>query len=130
MARSSQSVEGKTVLITGAARGIGAETARRLAARGARLSLVGLEPELLEQVAGELGDAAWFEADVTDRDSLESAVEGTVERFGGIDVVMANAGIAGVGTVRGMDPGGWERIIEVNLLGVYRTLNVCLPHVI
>src|SRR5688500_16510292 len=130
MARASQSVQGKTVLITGAARGIGAETARRLAARGARLSLVGLEPELLEQVAAELGDAAWFEADVTDRDALESAVEGTVERFGGIDVVMANAGIAGVGTVRAMDPGGWERIIEVNLLGVYRTLNVCLPHVI
>src|SRR6185503_9783372 len=130
MARASQSVQGKTVLITGGARGIGAETARRLAAKGARVSLVGLEPELLEQVASELGDAAWFEADVTDRDALESAVEGTVERFGGIDVVMANAGIAGVGTVRGMDPGGWERIIEVNLLGVYRTINVCLPHVI
>jgi NAD(P)-dependent dehydrogenase (short-subunit alcohol dehydrogenase family) len=130
MARASQPIQGKTVLITGAARGIGAETARRLAARGARLSLVGLEPELLEQVAAELGDAAWFEADVTDRDALEAAVQGTVERFGGIDVVMANAGIAGVGTVRGMDPDGWERIIEVNLLGVYRTLNVCLPHVI
>ena len=97
---------------------------------GRELSLVGLEPELLEQVAAECGDAAWFEADVTDRDALESAVEGTVERFGGIDVVMANAGIAGVGTVRSMDPAGWERIIEVNLLGVYRTINVCLPHVI
>lgn len=130
MARGSQSVRGKTVLITGAARGIGAETARRLAARGANLSLVGLEPEQLEGVAAECGDAAWFEADVTHRDALESAVEGTLERFGGIDVVMANAGIAGVGTVRAMDPAGWERIIEVNLLGVYRTLNVCLPHVI
>ena len=130
MARGPQSVSGKTVLITGAARGIGAETARRLAARGARLSLVGLEPELLETVASECGDAASFEADVTDRAALESAVEGTLERFGGIDVVMANAGIAGVGTVRSMDPAGWERIIEVNLLGVYRTINVCLPHVI
>jgi NAD(P)-dependent dehydrogenase (short-subunit alcohol dehydrogenase family) len=130
MARGSQSVAGKTVLITGAARGIGAETARRLAARGARLSLVGLEPELLESVAAECGDAAWFEADVTRRDMLESAVEGTLERFGGVDVVMANAGIGGAGTVRAMDPAGWERIIEVNLLGVYRTINVCLPHVI
>ncbi len=67
---------------------------------------------------------------MTHRDALESAVEGTLERFGGIDVVMANAGIAAVGTVRAMDPAGWERIIEVNLLGVYRTINVCLPHVI
>jgi NAD(P)-dependent dehydrogenase (short-subunit alcohol dehydrogenase family) len=130
MASRSQPVQGKTVLITGAARGIGAETARRLAARGARLSLVGLEPGLLEQVAAECGDAACFEADVTDRDALDAAVEGTLERFGGIDVVMANAGIAGIGTLRGMDPAGWERIIEVNLLGVYRTIHACLPHVI
>lgn len=123
-------LQGKTVLVTGGARGIGAETARRLAARGARLSLVGLEPELLEQVAAECGDAACFETDVTDRSSLESAVEGTVERFGGIDVVMANAGIGAGGTVLTMDPAGWERVIEVNLLGVYRTINLCLPHVI
>ena len=130
MARVSQPVQGKTVLITGAARGIGAETARRLAARGARMSLVGLEPDLLERVAEECGDAAWFEADVTDRDSLDAAVNYTVDQFGGIDVVMANAGIAGIGTVRGMDPSGWERIIEVNLIGVYRTIHACLPYVI
>lgn len=130
MARAPQLVRGKTVLITGAARGIGAETARRLAARGARLSLVGLEPELLESVAAECGDAAWFEADVTNRDALDAAVEGTLERFGAIDVVMANAGIAGLGTLRGMEPSGWERVIEVNLLGVYRTVHACLSHVI
>ena len=130
MARSSWNLRGKTVLITGAARGIGAETARRCAARGARLSLVGLEPELLEQVAAELPDAAAFEADTTDRDALQAAVDSTLERFGGIDVVMANAGIGAGGTVRAMDPDGWERVIEVNLLGVYRTINICIPHVI
>ena len=86
------------------ARGIGAETARRLAARGARLSLVGLEPELLEQVASECGDAAWFEADVTDRDALAGRCRRDVERFGGIDVVMANAGIGAGGTVRDDGP--------------------------
>ena len=123
-------VRGKTILITGGARGIGAESARRLAARGARLSLVGLEPELLEQVASECGDAAWFECDVTDRDSLQAAVDGTVERFGGIDVVMANAGIGAGGTVRTMDPDAWDRVIEVNLLGAVRTIRACLPHVI
>ncbi|HYH58218.1 MAG TPA: SDR family oxidoreductase [Thermoleophilaceae bacterium] len=129
MARS-HSVQGKTVLITGAARGIGAETARRLAARGARLSLVGLEPDMLERVAAECGEAIWCEADVTDRDALAAAVDSTVDRFGGIDVVMANAGIGAGGTVRTMDPDGWERVIEVNLLGVYRTIGACLPHVI
>jgi NAD(P)-dependent dehydrogenase (short-subunit alcohol dehydrogenase family) len=130
MAPSSWSLQGKTVLITGAARGIGAESARRLAARGARLSLVGLEPELLEQVASECGDAAWFECDVTDTDQLQAAIDGTVDRFGGIDVVMANAGIGAGGTVRTMDPEAWERVIEVNLFGVVRTIRACLPHVI
>lgn len=130
MPASSWSLTGKTVLITGAARGIGAESARRLAARGARLSLVGLEPELLEQVASDCGDAAWFECDVTDREALQAAVDGTLERFGGIDVVMANAGIGAGGTVRTMDPDAWERVIEVNLLGVYRTIRACLPHVV
>src|ERR687897_2131014 len=91
---------GKTVLITGAARGLGAETARRVAARGANVALAGLEPEELQRVAAQCGsNAAWFECDVTDADALEGAIAGTVERFGGIDVVMANAGIATGGMV-------------------------------
>ncbi|HYN52055.1 MAG TPA: SDR family NAD(P)-dependent oxidoreductase, partial [Thermoleophilaceae bacterium] len=94
-------LRGKTVFITGAARGIGAESARRLAARGANVALAGLEPEELERVARQCGtNAEWFECDVTDWDALERAVEGTVERFGGLDVVMANAGIATGGMAR------------------------------
>ena len=122
---------GKTVLITGAARGLGAETARRVAARGASVSLVGLEPEELERVAAQCGtNAAWFECDVTDTEALERAVQGTIERFGGIDVVMANAGIAPGGMVRSTDPAAFERTIEINLLGVWRTVRAALPHVI
>jgi NAD(P)-dependent dehydrogenase (short-subunit alcohol dehydrogenase family) len=125
------SVRGKTVFITGAARGLGAETARRVAARGANVALVGLEPEELERVAAQCGrNAAWFECDVTDREALAAAVEGTVERFGGIDVCMANAGIAPIGPVRSTDPDAFERTIEVNLLGVWRTVRACLPQVI
>jgi NAD(P)-dependent dehydrogenase (short-subunit alcohol dehydrogenase family) len=121
----------KTVFITGAARGIGAESARRLAARGAKVALVGLEPEELERVARQCGaNAAWFDCDVTDWHALERAVEGSVERFGGIDVVMANAGIAPVGVTRSIDPPAFERTVEVNLLGVWRTVRACLPHVI
>jgi len=128
---ASYPVAGKSILITGAARGIGAETARRLAAKGAKLSLVGLEPEELEKVAAQCGpDAVWFETDVTDWDALERAASGTVDAFGGIDVVMANAGVAVAGLVETVDPGAWERVIEVNLLGVWRTVRTCLPHVI
>jgi NAD(P)-dependent dehydrogenase (short-subunit alcohol dehydrogenase family) len=128
---ASYPVTGKSVLITGAARGIGAKTARRLAAKGAKVSLVGLEPEELEKVAAQCGsDAVWFETDVTDWDALERAASGTVERFGGIAVVMATAGIASAGLVINTDPAAWERVIQVNLFGVWRTVRTCLPHVI
>jgi NAD(P)-dependent dehydrogenase (short-subunit alcohol dehydrogenase family) len=124
-------LRGRTVFVTGAARGIGAETARRAAAAGANVALVGLEPEELAHVAAQCGaNAAPFECDVTDWHALERAVEGTVERFGGIDVVMANAGIApAAATVAGADPEAFERVIDVNLLGVWRTVRATLPHV-
>jgi NAD(P)-dependent dehydrogenase (short-subunit alcohol dehydrogenase family) len=125
------SLTDKAVFVTGAARGIGAECAKRCAAKGAKVALVGLEPEELERTAAECGpDAVWFEADVTDRESLQAAVDGTVERFGGIDVCISNAGIAGGGPVRLIPPDAIERIIEVNLLGSMRTLSACLPHVV
>jgi NAD(P)-dependent dehydrogenase (short-subunit alcohol dehydrogenase family) len=131
MARSSYPVRDKVVLVTGAARGIGAEAARQLARRGAHVSLVGLEPEELERVATDCGpEAVWFEADVTDRDAIGRAASGTVERFGAIDVAIANAGIGGGSLVRYSDPEAFERTIEVNLLGSYRTLDACIPYLI
>lgn len=121
----------RTVLVTGAARGIGAESARRLAARGMRVALVGLEPEELARVAADCGPGAiWFEADVTDRDQLQAAVDGTVERLGGIDSVIANAGVGIAGPLRLLDPEAFERVIEINLIGAYRTIYACLPHVL
>lgn len=131
MPRRSYPVAGRVVLITGAARGIGAALARELGRRGARLSLVGLEPELLAETAESVaGEAKWFEADVTDRAALERAVAATVQHLGGIDVVVANAGIEAVGTVETMDPAVFERVIEVDLLGVWRTVRAALPHVL
>jgi NAD(P)-dependent dehydrogenase (short-subunit alcohol dehydrogenase family) len=124
-------LSGRTVLITGPARGIGAEAARQLARRGAKLALVGLEPERLERLAAELGgEAAWWEVDVRDADQLEAAVSGVVERFGGIDVAVANAGIGpAAATVATAEPEGFERVIDVNLLAVWRTMRAVLPHV-
>jgi len=121
-------LSGQSVFITGAAHGIGAETARRLAARGARVSLVGLGD--LDAVAADCPGAVTCEADVTDRDALDAAVDGTVAAFGGIDTVFACAGIGAPGFVRSMDPESFERVIEVNLIGVWRTIRACLPHVI
>jgi short-subunit dehydrogenase len=125
-----QSLNGKVILITGAARGIGERSARLAAAKGAHLALVGLEGERLHALAAELpGDHAAFEADVTDQDALEGAVAQTVERFGGIDVVVANAGIASNGTVAITPADVLARVIEVNLLGVLRTVAATLPQV-
>src|SRR5436305_9176769 len=123
-----ESLQGRRILITGAARGIGAATARVAAERGARLSLVGFEPEELERVAGECGpETAWFEADITDSEQLDAAVAGTVERFGGLDAVLANAGIAVGGMVRSLPAGAFEKVVDVNIIGAYRTVRACLP---
>jgi NAD(P)-dependent dehydrogenase (short-subunit alcohol dehydrogenase family) len=130
MARRTQSTSlaGRSVLITGAARGIGAELARRAAARGARVALVGLEPDLLAAVAAELGPAhLWAEADVTDPDALDVAVQRAEEAFGGLDVVVANAGIAPLGTVATSSARALARTVEVDLTGAMLTARAALP---
>jgi NAD(P)-dependent dehydrogenase (short-subunit alcohol dehydrogenase family) len=122
----------KVVLVTGAARGIGEMTARRLHAGGARLALVGLEPDRLSALADELGEerAAWFEADVTDVQALQAAVDGVVGRFGRIDVAVANAGVHYIGAFEKTPLEVLERELEINLLGVLRTDHVVLPHLL
>ncbi|GAA1822262.1 SDR family oxidoreductase [Planosporangium flavigriseum] len=145
---TSQSLAGKTVLVTGAARGIGEHTARVAAARGARVALVGLEPERLAAVARDLNAGArdlnagagasadagdrhvWYECDVTDQASLEQAVRGTVEALGGIDAVVANAGVANRGTIAVGDIEAFVRTVDVNLIGVMRTVGATVEHVI
>ena len=130
MARTRTSLAGKSVLITGAARGIGAELARKAAARGARVALVGLEPERLASLADELGpEHLWVEADVTDADALKSAVQRTVDTFGGLDIAVANAGIAPLTTVYTASASALARTIEVNLIGSMLTAHAALPEV-
>ncbi|HTA05704.1 MAG TPA: short-chain dehydrogenase/reductase [Solirubrobacteraceae bacterium] len=122
MSHTHFDVNGRTVFITGAARGIGKATAERLHAKGANVALVGLEPERLQQNAAALGERAIvIEADVTDLGALQHAVEQTVARFGGIDVGIANAGIAFTGPLMAAPVERVERTLAVNLLGVWRT---------
>lgn len=123
------SLAGRRVLITGAARGIGAATAKRLHARGARVVLAGIEPELLSEVAATCGDALAVVCDVRDREAVEAAVEAAVDHLGGLDVVMANAGVAAQLPILGGDPAVFERTVAVNLLGVYYTLRAAAPHI-
>jgi len=131
MARESYDVNGRTVLITGAARGIGAASAERLHGLGANVALVGLEPEQLEELSARLGDrAAFYEADVTDLAALERAVADAVKRFGALDVAIANAGIHFIGAFATAPIEQLEREIDVNLYGVLRTLRAVLPQVI
>ena len=121
---------GRRVVITGAARGIGEKVARVAIARGARLALIGLEPDRLRTLADDLGPgASWWEADVRDGAALRSAIDGCAETMGGIDIVVANAGVVAYGTVRQMDPASFERVVDINLNGVFRTLKYATPHV-
>src|SRR5947209_11286508 len=122
-------LSGRRVLITGAARGIGAATARRLHARGARLVLAGIEPELLAEVAAECGEAMAVVCDVRDRDQVDAAVEAAVHQLGGLDVVIANAGVAAQLPVLGGDADIFERTVDVNLRGTYYTLRAAAPHI-
>lgn len=119
----------QVVLITGAARGIGEHTARLAATRGARLALVGLEPERLATLAGELG-AHWAECDVTDQPAVDAAVESTLATYGRIDAVIANAGVANLGTVAIGPVDALVRTVDVNLNGVIRTASATLPHLV
>jgi len=123
------SLDGRRVLITGAARGIGAALARRLHERGARVALAGLEPDLLADVAKSCGSATWSECDVTDRGQVDAAVASAVASLGGLDVVVANAGVAAQLPIVGGNPAVMERTLAVNVMGVYNTLRAAGPHV-
>jgi NAD(P)-dependent dehydrogenase (short-subunit alcohol dehydrogenase family) len=117
------------VLITGAASGIGAALARKLSARGDRVGLIDLRAEPLAALATELG-AEHAAADVRDRDGLTAAIDDLAGRLGGVDVAMANAGIATSGPLRLVGPDTVEDTININLLGVWRTMRAALPHLV
>lgn len=125
---------GTVGLVTGASSGIGAATARQLAALGTSVALVARRRDRLEALAAEIensgGAALVVEADITDRAQAQAAVEQTVERFGQLDILINNAGLMLLGPIAGADTEEWDRMISVNLQGLLHTTHAALPHLL
>ncbi|WP_327696928.1 SDR family oxidoreductase [Streptomyces sp. NBC_00459] len=125
---SKVGLDGQVAVVTGAARGVGELLARKLSARGARVALVGLEADELKQVSERLHtDSAYWYADVTDHEAMSRVAAEVKERFGKVDIVVANAGVASGGPFADSDPESWRRVIEVNLIGSAVTGRAFLP---
>ncbi|HEX8051145.1 MAG TPA: SDR family NAD(P)-dependent oxidoreductase, partial [Solirubrobacterales bacterium] len=126
-------LNGKVALVTGAARGIGFETARQMHLRGASVAVLDIDAAEAREAAERIGPRAiGLGGDVTDQSAMMNAVAEIVEKFGGLDVAVANAGIAQkqFSTVRGISGEEWERVFEVDMLGVWRTVRAALPQIV
>lgn len=132
MSRARLDLDRKVAIVTGAARGIGLATAEALSRHGTAVVIVDLDPESAAQAAESLpGPALGTAADVTDRGAMQRVVADCVDRFGGVDIVVANAGIASRGaTVRAMSGEAFDRVLDVNLNGVHRTVVAALPEIV
>ncbi|MER6179738.1 SDR family oxidoreductase [Streptomyces sp. NPDC001652] len=114
--------EGLRALVTGGASGIGRSTAELLAARGARVAVLDLDPSpVAEPLLG-------FKADVSDDTSVREAVAAAVAWLGGLDILVNNAGIGAQGTVEDNDDAEWHRVLDVNVVGMVRAARAALPH--
>ncbi len=129
-----QSLQGKKALVTGAGKGIGKAIALALAAEGVDVALLGRNTANLEEVAAQVKaqgvQAAVVSADISDRTSVEMAIDQVQSNFGSIDILINNSGIAAFGKFLELEPETWENIIQVNLMGVYYATRAVLPGMI
>jgi NAD(P)-dependent dehydrogenase (short-subunit alcohol dehydrogenase family) len=119
--------DGLVAVVTGGASGIGAATAALLAARGARVAVL---DRVIEGAQGAGKPDSWLavHADVTDDESVRAAIEAAADAFGGIDVLVNNAGIGAIGTVEDNDDAEWSRVFDVNVFGMVRVSRAALPY--
>jgi NADP-dependent 3-hydroxy acid dehydrogenase YdfG len=130
----SKELEGTVALVTGASSGIGAATAKRLAAEGASVALVARRGDLLDEVGRAIekdgGRACAIVADITTRAGADSAVTQAVAAFGRLDVLINNAGAMLIGPFADAPEGEWERMVDINVLGLLYMSKAALPHLI
>lgn len=121
-------------LVTGASSGIGAATARRLSALGASVAVVARRRDRLDALVTDIeaagGTALAIEADLTGRDGAEAAVDQAVDRFGRLDTLVNAAGLMYLGPVEGADPGEWEQMVQINVMGQLYVARAALPHLL
>lgn len=122
-------MQGKTVVITGASRGIGADAARVFAAAGANLALLARSTDALGELVGELGgNALAFACDVAEPSAVAAALEKAHEHFGSLDVLINNAGvIEPIARLEEADPAAWGKLIDINIKGVFNGIRAALP---
>lgn len=130
----SPALEGTVALVTGASSGIGEATARELALHGAAVALVARRKDRLDALAEELRGAGArtlvIEADVTDRAAAQAAVADTVAEFGRLDIVVNNAGVMLLGPIEQAPVEEWERMVQLNVLGLLYVAKAALPHLL
>jgi ribitol 2-dehydrogenase len=125
------SLRNKTMIVTGASSGIGAGVARRFAAAGVKLPLVARSPERLKALADELGsECIALPLDLTKPADVATMVTTTIDRFGPIDILFANAGSCVAGDVASGDPEEWDRVVDINVKSVFRAVHAVLPDMI
>ncbi|MFC0214975.1 SDR family NAD(P)-dependent oxidoreductase [Paenibacillus chartarius] len=122
----------KVTLITGSGSGIGKSSALRFAREGAAVIVNDLDlakgEETVQEIRSAGGEAVFLQADVTNPESVRSLVDGAIARYGRIDVLFNNAGISGVGAIHEVEPEAWDRVMQVNIRGVYLPSKYVLPH--
>ncbi len=130
----TKALEGTVALVTGASSGIGAATARALAAEGAKVAVSARRLERLERLAEEIGGgghtALAIESDITDPEQAIGAVERTVDELGRLDIVVNNAGQMLLGPIEDAPTEEWDRMIDLNLKGLILTTHAALPHLL
>jgi len=128
------SIQGKTALITGASSGIGAATALKLAANGAKVGLAARRTERLEELVSQIaragGQAIALEMDVVDTASVEAGVAKLAQAFGSIDILFNNAGLMPLSDIEALKVDEWHRMVDVNIKGVLNATAAVLPHMI